>query len=110
MTISKIRALGFLLPAGLLLASCTSYAPNEPEAGASVAPVQITKEDCKAMMQKMHEKMETEGMDMAAMQAKIKSGEGMSEQQKQCHNMMHGKMQKGMMDGESDEAKPGHKH
>ncbi len=50
-------------------------------------------EECKAIMARMHEKMKAEGMDMAAMKARMQSGEGMSEQQKTCHAMMHKNMQ-----------------
>ena len=51
--------------------------------------------ECKAMMSKMHEKMEkmkSDGMDMAAMKEKMQSGEGMSEDHKKCHKLMHEKM------------------
>ncbi len=51
-------------------------------------------QECKAMMAKMHEKMKNGGMDMAAMKEKMKSGDGMSDQQKTCHKMMHEKMHK----------------
>ncbi len=48
--------------------------------------------ECKAMMEKMREKMKSGDMDMDAMKKKMKSGEGMSEKQKECHTMMHEKM------------------
>jgi len=69
--------------------------------------------ECKAMKAKMHEKMQSGDMDMAAMKAKMKSGEGMSETQKKCHKMMHDKMHKDAeaQNEAADEAAPSaHNH
>jgi len=91
---------------GLLLSACaTSQTPQGPSESTATPPAAAMEnshamagkmgnmQECKALMAKMHGKMKADGMDMAAMKAKMKSGEGMSDQQKKCHAMMHENMQ-----------------
>ncbi|PHR62820.1 MAG: hypothetical protein COA47_01820 [Robiginitomaculum sp.] len=116
MTNLKFRSLTTLFAASLFVASCTSLSQSPPssDTSATVAPMQMTQESCKAMMMKMHQKMKDEGMDMASMKQKMNSGDGMSEQQKECHKMMHenmhDKMKHEMQDGTEAESKPKHQH
>ena len=108
--IAKTILIPAILP-GVLLSACATQ-PTAQDASEQTAPppamamqdhhamsgamaenMQAMPEECKAIMARMREKMKAEGMDMTAMKARMQSGEGMSEQQKTCHAMMHKNMQ-----------------